>query len=113
MKQVIVVNTALKLPRGKLAAQVAHASIATFLEASTQAKQTWVAQGMPKVVLKGDSAAELMRLQALAEQRNIPACLVTDAGRTVVSPGTVTCLGLGPAGESELDELTGGLKLLS
>jgi peptidyl-tRNA hydrolase, PTH2 family len=33
MKQVIIVNEALKLPRGKLAAQVAHAALAGFLNA--------------------------------------------------------------------------------
>jgi PTH2 family peptidyl-tRNA hydrolase len=61
MKQVIVVNTALKLPRGKLAAQVAHAPIAAFFEASTQAKQTWLAQGMPTIVLEGNAAAQTYR----------------------------------------------------
>ena len=112
MKQVIVVNTALKLPKGKLAAQVAHAAIGAFLEASAQGQQLWLEEGMPKVVLKGNSAEELIELQALALQHHIPACLIRDAGRTVVPSGTVTCLGLGPADDTEIDALTGKLKLL-
>ncbi len=32
MKQIIIVNEGLKLPKGKLAAQVAHASVASFLD---------------------------------------------------------------------------------
>jgi len=51
-------------------------------------------------------------LEAAARQRGIPACLVIDGGRTVVPAGTVTCLGLGPAEGTALDELTGTLKLL-
>lgn len=112
MKQAIVVNASLKLPKGKLAAQVAHASLAAFLEASEEAKQAWLENGMPKIVLKGSDEADLMRLQDLAKSRNIPAELVRDAGKTVVPEGTVTCLGLGPASEDEIDELTGELKLL-
>jgi len=108
-----VVNAALKLPKGKLAAQVAHAAVGAFLEASVHARQTWLEEGMPKVVLKGNSAEELMGLQSLAMQRHIPACLINDAGRTVVPAGTVTCVGLGPASDNEIDELTGALKLLS
>ena len=112
MKQVIVVNETLKLPRGKLAAQVAHASVSAFIEADEAAKQTWVENGMPKVVLRVDNEAELLSLLDLASSRNIPACLVEDAGRTVVPAGTVTCLGLGPASANEIDGLTGDLKLL-
>ena len=113
MKQAIVVNAALRLPKGKLAAQVAHAAVGAFLEASAETQRTWLEEGMPKVVLKGNSAEELMGLQTLAMQRHIPACLINDAGRTVVPAGTVTCVGLGPAGDNEIDELTGALKLLS
>ncbi len=112
MKQVIIVNQSLKLPKGKLAAQVAHAAVAAFLVASEQAKQIWHKEGMPKVVLRGLDEDALRNLQRIALERNIPAQLIRDAGRTVVPTGTVTCLGLGPAPEIELDALTGTLKLL-
>jgi peptidyl-tRNA hydrolase len=112
VKQIIVVNESLKLPRGKLAAQVAHAAVAAFLEANAEAKRLWLAKGMPKVVLQSESADELKQLEEAAQRRGIPACLITDAGKTVVPAGTITCLGLGPAWENELDELTGELKLV-
>jgi len=112
VKQVIVVNESLKLPRGKLAAQVAHAAVAAFLQASAEAQRVWRAQGMPKVVLKSESADEVMQLEQAAQQRGIPAYLIRDAGKTVVPAGTITCLGLGPASEDQLDELTGELKLV-
>ena len=112
MKQVIVVNDSLKLPKGKLAAQVAHASVSAFLAADKKATQAWLKEGMPKVVLKGENEGELLKLQTMAQDQNIPVRLIEDAGKTVVPEGTITCIGLGPAPESELDELTGELKLL-
>jgi peptidyl-tRNA hydrolase len=112
MKQVIVVNESLKLPRGKLAAQVAHASVGAFLETDQAIRQTWIESGMAKVVLKVETEADLLRLYELAQRQHLPALLVEDAGQTVVPAGTVTCLGLGPASETEIDQLTGDLKLL-
>jgi PTH2 family peptidyl-tRNA hydrolase len=67
---------------------------------------------MPKVVLKSESAEELKQLEEAAQRRGIPTCLIADAGKTVVPAGTITCLGLGPAAENELDELTRDLKLV-
>jgi peptidyl-tRNA hydrolase len=112
VKQVIVVNESLKLPRGKLAAQVAHAAVAAFIEASAETKRLWLTQGMPKVVVKSESAGELKQLEEAARRRGIAACLIHDAGKTVVPAGTITCLGLGPAPDEELDTLTGELKLV-
>lgn len=112
MKQVVVVNEALKLPRGKLAAQVAHASVAAFLEALPEARRAWLQVGMPKVVLRCESEEQLRELQANAERNGLPAHLIRDAGHTILAPGTVTCLGLGPAAEEAIDELTGELKLV-
>jgi len=112
MKQVIVVDDSLRLPRGKLAAQVAHAAVGAFLDADEEAGSAWVEEGMPKVVLRCNSAQELLALHDRALERGIPACLIADAGRTVVPEGTLTCLGLGPAPDELFDELTGDLKLL-
>jgi peptidyl-tRNA hydrolase, PTH2 family len=112
MKQVIVVNEALKLPRGKLAAQVAHAAVAAFLEASGQAQQRWLAQGMPKVVVRCESEAELLALQAHAQRERLPVAPIHDAGHTVVEAGTLTCIGFGPAEREQLDAITGALKLV-
>ena len=112
MKQVIIVNNSLKLPKGKLASQVAHASVAAFIAADDKTKQAWIKNGMPKVVLKSEGETLLIKLLTKAEEQGLPACLIEDAGKTVVPEGTITCLGLGPAPERKLDELTGELKLL-
>jgi peptidyl-tRNA hydrolase len=112
MKQVLVVNSALALPPGKMAAQVAHASIAAFLIAETTAKQHWLEIGMPKIVLDGGAAEPLTRLLDRAEAAGLPAYLVRDAGSTVIPEGTVTCLGIGPAPIDKIDALTGTLALL-
>jgi peptidyl-tRNA hydrolase len=112
MKQAIVVNEALKLPRGKLAAQVAHASVAALLETPADTRRSWVREGMPKVVLRCESESELLALEAAAIRAGLPAALIRDAGHTVVEPDTVTCLGIGPADVATVDALTGALKLV-
>jgi peptidyl-tRNA hydrolase, PTH2 family len=111
MKQVIVVNDALRLPPGKLAAQVAHAAVAAFLEATSDAQRRWLTEGMPKVVVRCDSEAALLALQAEAERASLPVAAVRDAGHTVVEAGTLTCIGFGPARSEQLDPITGALKL--
>jgi peptidyl-tRNA hydrolase len=112
MKQVLVVNSALALPPGKMAAQVAHASMAAFLIADNANRQQWLDVGMPKIVLDGENEAQLNLLLHRAREAGVAAFLVRDAGRTVVPEGTVTCLGIGPAPKERIDALTGALALL-
>lgn len=113
MKQVILVNESLALPRGKLAAQVAHASVASFLAADTADQRGWLQLGMPKVVLAVADDEDLMRYYQLAMDANLPAHLVRDAGRTMVASGTMTCVGIGPATNAKVDRVTGDLKLVN
>ena len=55
-KQVILVRTDLKMSKGKVAAQVAHASTEATLRSDDQKIKAWRAKGMKKVVLKVDGS---------------------------------------------------------
>ncbi|NPA86012.1 MAG: peptidyl-tRNA hydrolase [bacterium] len=112
LKQSLVVRTDLKMSKGKLAAQVAHAAVGAFLEAPEKWRKQWLAEGMKKVVLKVKDLQELMQIYRQAKDLGLPVFLVVDAGRTELAPGTVTCVGIGPAPEEEVDKVTGHLHLL-
>jgi peptidyl-tRNA hydrolase len=112
LKQVIVVDESLRLPRGKLSAQVAHAAVEAFIAAPAKAREAWLRLGMPKVVLQGDSAEAVLALAEQAKKAGLPVALIEDAGKTVVSAGTITCVGIGPAEKEKIDRVTGSLQLV-
>jgi len=112
LKQVILVRTDLKLPKGKLAAQVAHASVDAVGKTDRRVLDEWKAMGAKKVVLKVADEKELLDFEDLARTAGLKAALIRDAGRTVLEPGTITCLGIGPDYESRIDRITGKLKIL-
>ena len=112
MKQVILVISSLKLPKGKLAAQSAHAAVEAAHKAPDANYKAWRQGGMAKIALKVADEKELYRHIQLAKDQGLPTSVITDAGRTVVAPGTVTCGAIGPADDDAVDRITGELKLL-
>ena len=108
----LIVDQMLVIPPGKLAAQVAHASLGAYLKTPPHFQRAWLQSGMTKIVLAAVGARELEALELEAAACNVAAFLVVDAGRTILPAGTVTCLGLGPAPNETLDALTGKLRLL-
>jgi peptidyl-tRNA hydrolase, PTH2 family len=112
LKQVILVRQDLKLPKGKLAVQVAHASAEALLRSDLEVVKKWRLIGMKKVALKVSDERELIKYQNLAKDHGLVAALITDAGKTVVEPGTITCLGIGPDNEEKIDKVTGLLKMI-
>ncbi len=115
LKQVILIRQDLKLPKGKAAAQAAHASVESALLTLKKDKELvkrWRAQGMKKVVLKVKDEKELLKYLQSAKDNNLITSLITDAGRTIVEPGTKTALGIGPDFEEEIDKVTGSLTIL-
>ncbi len=111
-KQVILVRQDLKLPKGKLAAQVSHASVDALLKSHKDDVSAWRKEGMKKVVLKVKDDKELFKFKRMAEDSGMVSGLISDAGKTVVEPGTITCLGIGPDREEKIDKITGKLKMV-
>ncbi len=112
LKQVILVRMDLKMPKGKLAVQAAHASVDATLKSDKRLVEEWKEEGMRKVALKVNSEHELRRFQRLAEESGLKTSLITDAGKTFFDKPTTTCLGIGPDDEGRIDALTGKLKMV-
>ncbi len=112
LKQVIVVRKDLKMSKGKIAAQVSHASVECMLRSHKDLVDEWRMQGMKKVVLKVENLDELREVNTQAEDAGLATSFITDAGHTEVKPGTIPCLGIGPDDEKKIDKITGKLKML-
>ncbi|MFH1211315.1 MAG: peptidyl-tRNA hydrolase Pth2 [Candidatus Woesearchaeota archaeon] len=111
-KQVILIRNDLKLPKGKMAAQAAHASVEAVLKADEDLVRKWRFLGAKKVALKVADEKELVRYFQMAKDEKIACSLITDAGKTVIAPGTKTAVGIGPEHEEKIDKLTGNLKMI-
>ncbi len=96
-----------------MAAQASHASVESALKSHKDDLEKWRKQGMKKVVLKAKDLKELLLIKSEAEEIGLVTALVTDAGRTQILPGTITCLAIGPDKAEKIDKVTGHLKLIS
>ena len=113
-KLVVVIRDDLKLSPGKLSVQVAHASVSCAMKAkSTKTKifNDWFSEGQRKIVLKVGDLKELEDIEKKAKSKGLMTEKIMDAGLTEVPPGTITCLGIGPARAEDVDKVTGHLKL--
>ncbi|CAH8555836.1 unnamed protein product [Schistosoma bovis] len=129
MKLVLIVRSDLKMGCGKIAAQVtylillrsvvlkcSHAAVSCYeeiIERNPGILKAWEEQGQPKIVLKVDNYEEMLELSHKAESLGLVNSIIHDAGHTQVPKGTATVLGIGPALASEINLVSGDLKLLS
>lgn len=132
VKQVIVVRKDLKMSKGKMAAQVSHASLAALFMAmgigkfatkpegdewKVQIKQDspldyWLNKSFTKVVLEIPDEQAMAILQSqLIMQDEVPYSIIVDEGRTEFDGETLTCIGIGPYWSETINEFTGNLKL--
>ncbi len=109
-KQIIAVRKDLKLGKGKIAAQAAHASLQAYRKAPSAVQRAWEEEGSKKVVVAVEGKGELFRVYR--EAGRLPRALIRDAGLTQVRNGEATAVGIGPAREDVIDRITGELKLL-
>ena len=111
----MAVRRDLEMGKGKIAVQVGHASVTVAEETRKRRPDWWKAwwdEGQRKVVVKVQSESDLEKLRREAEDLGLTAAIIHDSGLTQVSPGTATCVGVGPAPAELVDKITGNLQLL-
>ena len=128
-KQVIVLRKDLKMRKGKMVAQGAHASMKAILdEGYTQSAElglsvfvipmspemkSWLAGIFTKVCVSVDSEEELLDIYNQAKEAGLVCSLIQDAGLTEFGGvPTYTAVAVGPALKEDIDKITGVLKLL-
>jgi PTH2 family peptidyl-tRNA hydrolase len=114
-KQVIVVRSDLKMGKGKIAAQVAHAAVLASERAKLGYRKEyskWLQSGQAKIVVRVESLKSLLELRDRADNEELLTTIVEDRGLTQLPEGTITCLSIGPGRSSKIDSVTGNLKLL-
>jgi len=110
--QAIIVRKDIEIPKGKLAVQVAHASVGAIMRRpNVVIMHNWFNEGQRKIVFKVNSLNDLYSIKVLADEKDIPNYLVEDFACTVFKEPTVTCIGLGPVSIEKMNEITKGLKL--
>ena len=124
-KQVILIRKDLNLSTGKLAAQVAHASLGAFLNREksdplestelvlrlSEADKQWLTHRFTKVCLGVENEQELIEYYNKAKEKGLKAILIKDAGFTELSEPTFTTVGIGPDFNEIINEITGKLKV--
>lgn len=133
----IVVRNDLHMKKGKMAAQVAHASLGVILGLMTRENfvdnrskmhynidyllsvhedspvEHWLKNSFKKIVLSVDSEEELLAIYAVAQKNKLPSILIKDSGVTTFhGVPTNTCVAIGPTREEDIDVITGHLKLM-
>ena len=109
---VILVRQDLKLPKGKMSAQVAHGAVEAALKSSSEKVEEWRDEGQKKVVLKVPDEKTMLQYVNKAKIERLVAAVITDAGKTVIAPGTKTCVAIGPDDEEKIDKVTGDLPMM-
>ncbi|WP_455369782.1 peptidyl-tRNA hydrolase Pth2 [[Eubacterium] cellulosolvens] len=114
-KMAIVVRQDLKMGKGKIAAQVGHASIEgseIVRKENRSLWKEWIQKGQCKVVLKVASLAEINKLVSKASKLDLSVAIIQDKGLTQIPANTLTCIAIGPGPTKLIDDVTGHLRLL-
>ena len=124
MKQIIVVRKDLKMSAGKLAAQVAHASVTAIMRkmghdvdkgilrlSMASPINVWYEQSQTKIVVAVNSEEELRDLYRDVNETELPCSLIKDEGRTELGEPTYTAVAVGPGAPMLVDRFTGNLPL--
>ena len=115
-KLIYCVRTDLKMGKGKMAAQVGHATLGIYKknlkEKRSDILEKWGNSGEAKIVVKVSSEREMFQLKRRAEEMKMCTHIVQDAGKTQIAAGSTTVLAIGPDFQNRLNQVTGHLKLM-
>jgi PTH2 family peptidyl-tRNA hydrolase len=112
MKLAIVMRTDLGMRKGKLCVQAGHAAVAAVIEGDIPEVMDWYEEGQKKVVLKALNDFQLLGIATIARMQGLKVVEIRDFGLTQIPENSLTCIGIGPAPDEEIDPICGKLPLL-
>lgn len=123
VKQVIIIRKDLKMNKGRMVAQGAHASIAVILNEMKNSMlydikelkldeelDPWINKSFVKVCLAVDSEVELLDILNKAKDAGLRTSLIYDD--IGIGERVNTCIAIGPNFSDRIDKIVGHLKLL-
>lgn len=123
MKQVILIRKDLELSTGKIAAQVAHASMAVFFNKMkdvpggkvlrlTRHERSWIEGRFTKIVKGVKNESQLLGVYQRALDMNIDCAIIKDIGLTELEEPTLTAVAIGPDDFDKIQKITKRFQLL-
>ena len=94
-KQYVIIPKKPKMSVGKIASQVAHATLIALEQENKHRKALWKYEGMAVIVLQCKDSNQLSGIAKYFEQWSVPHHLYIDEGMTEVDMGTPTALATG------------------
>ena len=124
IKQVILIRKDLNMSAGKVAVQVAHASMEVFfnkLEYTSlyanislgDEDYRWHQEGKTKILKEVKNESQLLSAYEKAKETGLPCSLITDLGLTELEGENTTCVAIGPASFDEIQKITKRFRLYS
>ncbi|XP_015184280.1 PREDICTED: peptidyl-tRNA hydrolase 2, mitochondrial-like [Polistes dominula] len=112
-KLVLVVRNDLKMGKGKVAAQCAHAAVAAYKSCLKYplVLKAWEKCGQMKITVKVNSEDELKAVSKASREIGLLTNVIQDAGHTQIAPGSKTVCAVGPGPVTLINLVTGHLKL--
>lgn len=111
-----IIRGDLDMDKGKTASQAGHAFLDAYLIAQEERPETipqYKTNHGIKITLKAKNLYALERAYVEAKAAGIPCALITDLGYTVFDgKPTITALGIGPARQEEIRNITKRFQLL-
>lgn len=123
LKQVILIRKDLELSKGKIAAQVAHASMAVFFNKMqnvpggkvlrlTRHERSWIDGRFTKIVKGVKNESQLLDVYQKALSMNIDCAIIKDAALTELSEPAFTAVAIGPDDFDKIQKITKRFQLL-
>ncbi|MFW9922131.1 MAG: peptidyl-tRNA hydrolase [Candidatus Thorarchaeota archaeon] len=99
----IVLRSDVNMGKGKFSTQAAHALVSLLSEQSIK----WDLFENPVEIWTVKGETNLVSIFSQAKKMGVSSTLIRDAGKTQITPGTKTAVGLGPIYHAEFDQLMG------
>lgn len=107
----IFLNKGIKMSKGKIAVQAAHASCKAMVISKPEILKEWDNGPFVKIMLEALNDKHIYTIEKYLNDNNIHCITICDEGRTEIEPGSITALGVEIIDREKYKPIMSGFKL--